>query len=236
MTCLEAGASNGAISHHLRKLGGAWTSVAVAPEQANAVAEVLGGEVVIYDGQPFSFGKKSFDAAVVVDSLERVQDDARFIEECHKVLRPDGRLVLTVRRVKSWSLVRSLRRLLGLGFDRQGLVREGYTESELFNVLKDGFDVLSMRTYSKVCMEFVDAWVEWLSLRLANRGPASQRRLQSLAGPLYWLAFQVDLLLVFNRGSRMIAVAKRRAWRPRKTPVLVDGRTLTEAVLSRAAR
>jgi SAM-dependent methyltransferase len=236
LNCLEAGASNGAVSHHLRKIGGTWTSVAVSPERARDVVDVLGGEVAVYDGQPFAFGKKSFDAVVIVDSLERIPDDARFIEECHKVLRPDGRLVLNVRRVKTWSLIRSLRRLLGVGFDRQGLVREGYTESELFNVLKDGFDVLSMRTYSKVCMEFVDLWVEWIGRRLASRGDAAQRRLHSLAGPVYWLAFQIDLLLVFNRGFRMIAVAKRRAWRPRKTPVLVDGRSLTEAVLSRAAQ
>jgi hypothetical protein len=33
----------------------------------------------------------------------------------------------------------------------------------------------------------------------------------------------------------MIAMAKRRAWHPRKTPVLVDGRSISEAVLSKAA-
>jgi hypothetical protein len=51
--------------------------------------------------------------------------------------------------------------------------------------------------------------------------------------PLFGLAYQLDFLLFFSRGNYLIANAKRRAWLPRKTPVLSDGRSITEAVLSK---
>jgi SAM-dependent methyltransferase len=186
----------------------------------------------------FPFEKKSFDAIVVTGELERIRDDSQWIEECHKALKPDGRLVLAVERVKPWTLLGFFRRLLGLTYDRKGKVREGYTESALFNVLKDGFDVLSMRTYSRFCVEFVDLIVEFARLHISPGADAADKRVYRLyqaAAGFYWLAYQIDLLLVFQRGFKMIAVAKRRAWLPRKTPVLVDGRSITEAVLSRAS-
>ena len=51
--------------------------------------------------------------------------------------------------------------MLGLTFEKQGRVRPGYTESALFNILKDGFDVHHVRSYSRFFVEFVDAWVRY---------------------------------------------------------------------------
>jgi hypothetical protein len=64
----------------------------------------------------------------------------------------------------------------------------------------------------------------------------SRRPALTPGGILYRLFYQLDLLLFFTKGHRMLAVAHRRAWRRRDTPVLVDGRTLSEAVLSKAGR
>jgi SAM-dependent methyltransferase len=232
LACLEAGATGGALSYHLRRAGGQWSTVAADAASAEAVRQIVGDAVAVYEGQPFPFEKKSFDAVVIVDGLERIPDDARFIEECHKVLKPDGRLVVSVSRIKSGSAIRPLRRLFGGAPEREGWVRDGYTESDLFNALKDGFDVISTRTYCRFCVEFVELVVGAWARRL-GAAPERLERLYRNAGPFYWLANQVDLLLLLSRGFRMIAVAKRRAWRPRKTPVLVDGRSITEAVLSR---
>ena len=69
-----------------------------------------------------------------------------------------------------------------------------------------------------------------------NRSDAAVMRMYSVAGIFYVLAAQLDMLLFFTRGHYLIAHAKRRAWRPRKTPVQSDGRTITEAVLSRAPK
>jgi SAM-dependent methyltransferase len=236
---LDLGGEPGSLSYHLRRrAGGTWTTLVPDEGTAAAVRELVPARVGTTTDGLFPFEKKSFDAIVVTGELERIRDDSQWIEECHKALKPDGRLVLAVERVKPWTLLGFFRRLLGLTYDRKGKVREGYTESALFNVLKDGFDVLSMRTYSRFCVEFVDLIVEFARLHISPGADAADKRVYRLyqaAAGFYWLAYQIDLLLVFQRGFKMIAVAKRRAWLPRKTPVLVDGRSITEAVLSRAS-
>jgi SAM-dependent methyltransferase len=239
LTALDISGETGALSYHLRRTGGAWTTLAPDEAAAAAIRDLVPDRVFAATDIAFPFDKKSFDAIVVSGSLEGIPADAQWIEECHKALKPDGRLILSVERIKPWTLLRLLRRIFGLTYDRKGLVREGYTETDLFNVLKDGFDVLSMRTYSRFCVEFVDLFVDMGRRHIAARGGAMEpalHRLLRVAALFYWLAFQIDLMLFFFRGYKMIAVAKRRAWLPRKTPVLVDGRSITEAVLSRAAR
>jgi hypothetical protein len=55
----------------------------------------------------------------------------------------------------------------------------------------------------------------------------------SRAYPFSWLAYQLDALLLLTKGYYLLACAKRHAWRPRKAPVLNDGRRIGDAVLSK---
>ena len=234
---LEFGSDNGVYSKQLRKRGGTWQTVVWREDAADSIGQVLGEKVQRYSDGGLPFEKKLFDVVVVTDFLERFVDDVAFIEECHKVLKPDGRLVVGVHRIGTWRPVDVLRQLLGLTYQKQGFVRPGYTESELFGVLKSGFDVHVVRAYSRFFVELTDAIVARAVERLSTGAEDSGRRLARLytiAGIFYRLAFQLDLVLFFSRGYRFMAVAKRRAWRPRNAPVLVDGRSITEAVLSRA--
>ncbi len=233
---LEVGSNNGAFSLNLRKLGGVWQSVAWDPAVAGAVGAVLGETVPHVTDGSLPFRKKLFDVVVVMDVLERFPDDIGFIEECHKVLKSDGRLIVAVQRVGPWQPIRALRNMLGLTPAKQGFVRAGYTESELFRILKSGFDVHVVRAYSRFFVELTEAIVTRLVERCRTRdgGAARLARLYGVAGFIYHIAFHLDSLLIFSRGYRFVAAAKRRAWRPRDAPVLVDGRSISEAVLSRA--
>jgi hypothetical protein len=49
---------------------------------------------------------------------------------------------------------------------------------------------------------------------------------------LFWIAAQLDLLLFFTRGYHLVAIAQRKIWRPRRTPVLKDGRSIADATLN----
>jgi SAM-dependent methyltransferase len=237
--CLDLGAGNAVVSYHLRKLGGEWHTVP-GPEQGKpAVRAVVGKNVKESGGDgPLPFADKTFDVVVVFDALQRVRSPEDFIAECHRVMKPDGRLVVHVENVKRLSVIRALQSLARVTYERRGLVREGYTESALFALLKHGFDVYQVRSYSRFWVELVDLVVRAL---LARRDPSApghaegMRRLYSAASPFYRLAYQLDMLMVFTRGHQLVAVAKRRAWRPRNAPVLADGRSISEVVLSRAS-
>jgi 2-polyprenyl-3-methyl-5-hydroxy-6-metoxy-1,4-benzoquinol methylase len=238
LACLDVGATNAMISYRLRKHGGTWQTLVLDEDAAEAALGIVKENVHRFQGGDLpAEWRKSFDVVVIVDSLDRIAADEAFIEECHKVLKPDGRLILNVTRAKTWTLASALRQMLRLTYERRGMVRPGYSESELFQILKNGFDVNSVRFYSRFFVEFVSVAVEALTRSVDPRASLEDKRLRrvyGVAGVLYRLAYQLDMLLLFSRGYHLIALAKRRAWRPRTAPVLVDGRSISEAVLSKA--
>jgi len=236
LACLEIGTENGIFSRQLRRLGGTWQSVAANASLATSIATVLEDDVHVIDGNRLPFKRKLFDLVVVINFLERFEDDIAFIEECHKVLKPEGRLVVTTVRLGHWAPARGIRRVLGLTHENRGLARSGYTEPELFRVLKSGFDVHAVRPYSRFFVEATEAVLQRLTESNDPESAAAdkgRRRRYRVAGFCYSIASQLDFLLLFSKGYRQIAIAKRRGWRPRKAPILVDGRSITEAVLSR---
>lgn len=234
-TCLEVGATNGMMSFHLRKMGGKWHTAVRDEQTASVVKEFVGSDVNVISGGRFSYKKKAFDVVVVHDFLERIQEDDLFVEECHRILQPDGRIVIVVPNRKSWTLVNPLRKLLNYGPEDRGWLRPGYTESHLFGILKHGFDVHQMRSFGKVLVEITDTIVNSLKEKAMEKPDSrgSLRRILTVGGIFYKIAYQLDILLFVGRGFKIIATAKRRTWRPRNAPVLVDGRSISEAVLSR---
>lgn len=235
-TCLDIGAENPMMCAYLRRRGGTWFSAATSDAAAAAAKIVVGDNVDVLRTGEFPYKKQTFDSVVILSGLERVISDHDFIEECHRILKPDGFLVVNVPHVRNWSTIHPVRRILGIRPEKKGWVRAGYTESELFNILKHGFDVHNMRTYSRLCVEFVDAVTQFLLERtgVSDEYEKGALRIRSLTNPFYLFANQLDMPFFLARGHVLIAVAKRRAWRPRNAPVLVDGRSISEAVLSRA--
>ncbi len=236
--CLVAGLENGAMCHYLCEHGGKWSVVTGDEKTAGNIRQIVGEDVeALEKSGALPFKKKTFDVVVIVDFLERIVDDSAFVEECHKVLKPDGRLVVNASHAKPMSLIRLIRHMLGLTCEKRGMVSIGYTESQLFSLLKHGFDVHNVRSYSRFFVELVDTIVQNVELKIrAGVGDvdAKVKKLYSAASPFYHLALQLDGLLFMTRGHSLIAVAKRRAWRSRSAPVLIDGRTIIEAVLSKA--
>ncbi|MBN2301602.1 MAG: methyltransferase domain-containing protein [Lentisphaerae bacterium] len=236
--CLDIGLDNGMMSYQLRKLGGEWHTVVSSAELVDSIRAVVKDNVHDLKNETLPFKQKVFDIIVVADILERLHSDEQFISECHRVLKHDGKIVIVASRVKSGSFINVLRSLLGLAPDKMGKVRRGYTESQLFNILKHGFDVDNMRSYTRFFVELVDTVARFLDMRYRVEGMEKTEkwhRMYSIAGFFYRIADQMDMLLFLTRGYKLVASAKRRAWHPRNAPVLVDGRSISEAVLSKAA-
>ena len=232
-TCLQIGAENGPFSYLLRKLGGQWHSVVSSEESASAMKSFVDENVHVLSGEELPFKKMTFDVVVVVDHLHTAESDDAFVAECHRVMKQDGRLVVSTSRFKQMSPIRALRRLVGLSIGQGSNQFLGYSEGELFQILKHGFDVQSMRSYSRSCVEFTAVIVDSIARRLQRKGnKEGLMRLYAIAGPVYWVCDQIDMLLFFVKGHSLIALAKQRTWREREAPVLVDGRAISEVVLS----
>jgi SAM-dependent methyltransferase len=223
--------------------------IGALPSTLRARLMALGGDWTFTEDRaalPFKDGQ--FDRVIIVDHLEWVDDDHAFMADIHRVLKTAGMLFVDAEHRKSWTFWRPVRRLFGVE-ERPALrLREGYTGAGLFDILKDGFDVQETRTYSRFFMEgtetlsrlAVGAFLGATRSDAADRegggdGETISRRLytiQSIAYPFFVVADKLDWLLFFTRGYRLMAVARRRLWRPRRAPVLRDGRTLADATLN----
>lgn len=225
-TCLAIGSPNAMMSYQLRTGGGFWKEMIFDEETAEKVKELTeDNDIKLFDGgDSLPYPAKSFDIIVIMDGFPPQKSDYNFIEMCHKTLNPDGRVIVCMPREKKMSLINPLRSLFGLSTDV-------YSERRLFDILKNGFDVMLMKSSSRFFVEFIDTIAQGMASRRHDRGASAQMQVYNIAFPFYWIAYQLDLLIFLARGHRLIASAKRHTWRSRDAPVLSDGRSISEAVL-----
>jgi SAM-dependent methyltransferase len=246
--CLEITAGDGVISTRLREGGGRWKTLVLSNEAKASLDWFLENQAELLQNATLKEADGTYDVVVIVDALERVRDDYAFIKDCHRALKPDGRLVITAARKMVCMGVCPLRSMTGLSWRAKGLERPGYTSGEFFEVLKDGFDVPETDSYSTCCVEVPGLLCEALANKLA-RGvynmPGEQtgteefyhytklNALAILVYPLMWMLSKLEeKLLFFIPGHNMVAKTKRRVWRARKQPILIDGRSIAEAAIN----
>jgi SAM-dependent methyltransferase len=93
---LDAGAGQGTLSAKLAALDFEVTSSDTSPAAVAVLRERLPGRVLEADVTALPFEDESFDAAVLGEVLEHVEDDRGALVEIARVLRPHGVLALSV--------------------------------------------------------------------------------------------------------------------------------------------
>lgn len=219
---LDVGFTNPSVSRRFRSSGGYWMTVEPTPGRRDAVAEVLGGDSVLCIGADGSlpFEDRQFDALVLAHGTLPARprsEDA--IRECHRVLKTGGVFVLTVACRKRFGLAA----FLGGGTRAAG--ESGwYTEKELVDLLKPGFDVLGF-TYA--CRFWVQLVRQWTSRRREGWHGAANVWLRFL----YGAAWVLDLPLFWTRGYQMTVCVRRKGWRGQAMRVHSDSTPVSDAML-----
>ncbi len=222
---LDIGFTNAGVSQILRQSGGYWMSVEPTDERRNLVAAALGEETVLTAGQnsELPFEDKQFDVVVLAHgALPRDGDEARaMIRECHRVLKAGGHFLLTLAYRKRYGLASALNRKYVAGD-----VGGSYTETEVFQLLKDGFDVLGFRFTCRFWVQLVRQWVD-------------RRREGGLYGMangwlrfLYAVALFLDGGLFFTKGHQMTVSGRRKGWREKHAHVMSKNTPVSDAMLS----
>jgi 2-polyprenyl-3-methyl-5-hydroxy-6-metoxy-1,4-benzoquinol methylase len=98
---LEIGCGAGAFLARMRDLG--WNVCGVDPDPV-AVSSRRQTDLDIRCGtlEEMRFPADSFDVVTMNHVIEHVHDPVRLLEECQRVLRPGGKLVLTTPNANSW--------------------------------------------------------------------------------------------------------------------------------------
>lgn len=243
MQYLEISNGDSVISRQLYALGGHWKTIAVHENVAKYLTHETGEAVDFIKDEKLPFESGMFDRVVVIDVLKEIENDSDFIRECHRVLKPSGEVLVSENYRRPASLTALVQRLLSRAPISQGAYRNGYTEHELYQILKDGFDVPESVLYSNDLLECVATIAElfqnqnkygpyWLARE--SKGTADIQRykqLYTLAGisyPLMWFLSKLESL----SSHRLLVKSRRRVWRPRIQPKLVDGRSIAEAAIN----
>jgi SAM-dependent methyltransferase len=93
---LNGGAGQGTLSRRLAELGFEVTSTDVSPEAVELLRERAPGDVLEADLTSLPFEDARFDAAVLGEVLEHIENDRGALAEVARVLRPQGVLAVSV--------------------------------------------------------------------------------------------------------------------------------------------
>jgi len=119
--------------------------------RANSKVQVLENNVEV-DGLPFPEGE--FDTAAMVDVIEHVVDPIGVLGEIHRVLKPEGRLIILTPNIAKWT--RRVKLLAGY-FPSTASLREGllhYDRSSPTDLLDEGhLHYFTFRSLTRLALE-----------------------------------------------------------------------------------
>lgn len=198
---LNGGAGQGTLTQRLAELGFEVTSTDVSPEAVAFLRERAPGEIVEADMTSLPFPDASFDAAVLGEVLEHIEDDRGALTEVERVLRSQGVLALSVPANP---------RLYGPSDSWAGHVRR-YTRPELLETCTAaGFTVVRCVGWGFPMSRLYHRHV--YERYLNRRGPAQPARRHGPLVAVVGALLQLDRLFVgVERGALgYLALATRR--------------------------
>lgn len=224
VTC---GDNNGALNWYFRAHGGDWTWGDVAGETLKEMSELLGEPVLHTPADSLPFVDDQFDCVVSIDVLEHLDDDQPFLRELGRILRPDGRAIVTVPNGDPRLLANRIKWRVGMTPEVYGHTRAGYTVPELRDSVRQaGFKPVNQGGYSRFFTEMMELIINFGYVFILSRkkgspepghiaptssgelktyGPAY--RLYALAFPMMRLFSKLDGLLPDGTNNAVIVTA-----------------------------
>ncbi len=167
---LTNGDNNGALNHHFRKLGGRWTWGEFEEGSIPEMQSLLGEPVSHVSPDRLPFTDAEFDAVVVIDVHEHLEETSGLNSEIHRIVKPGGRVIVTTPNGDSRKIGFRIKEALGMNRSVYGHVRDGYTIDELETMLVgSGLVPLRHGSYSNLFTEMVELGINLGYVKILNR-------------------------------------------------------------------
>ena len=157
--CLDIGSDNGVISLLFREKGqnvkSTWTSADLIPETVESIRSLVKDRVFEINDLNVPFKDHEFDLIVVIDFLEHIKNDHKFILEMLRILKPNGTLIINVPNPVE-GIMRKIKFKIGQTDAAHGHLRSGYSLEELKMLLGDKFAIIKEERYSRFFSDFID--------------------------------------------------------------------------------
>ena len=240
---LEVSSGDAVLSQKLMENHSNWTTVSINEESSKSLNYYLKNKTEIINNNKIPFSDGEFDLLIIIDCLKNVLDDYEFIQECHRVINYNGWVRISERKKYPGSLVALLQHIFKTKPISTGAIRNGYTSDQLYRILKDGFDVPEINSYSNALLETLAVFNDliqrsffkipvWIISNYNKKEDLYRYRnlynLSKLTYPLMWFFSKFNFL----PNHEMILKSRRRRWSPRRQPKLVDGRSIAEATIN----
>ena len=171
---LTNGDNNGAMNYVFRERGGRWTWGEFEETPIPEMQAFLGEPVVHVSTARLPFDAGAFDAVVVIDVHEHLEDPSALNRELWRVVRPGGRLIVTTPNGDSGKPAVRIKNMLGMTKETYGHVRDGYTIPELRAMLSPlGFAPVADGHYSNFFTEMVELAINVAYVKVLNRKKTS---------------------------------------------------------------
>lgn len=227
---ITSGDNNGALNWYFREHGGEWTWADISGENNDQVSRLLNEPVHAYKEDDFGIPDRQFDCVVSIDVLEHLKQDQPFLKELKRVLKFDGKAVITVPNGDDKLLANRIKWKLGMTPEVYGHTRAGYTISELSDAVGEaGLYTQGSGGYSRFVTEMIELIINFGYVRVLSKNrdgaqpghiaPVSSGELKthgmaykiySMIFPIAWAISLLDNLLPAKTNNAVIVVATKK--------------------------
>jgi 2-polyprenyl-3-methyl-5-hydroxy-6-metoxy-1,4-benzoquinol methylase len=167
VTC---GDNNGALNWEFRNHGGNWTWADVSGEEVDQIFELLGEPVHASPHDRLPFASDLFDVVVSIDVLEHLPHDQPFLLELARVMKKEGRAIVTVPNGDPGLLANRIKWQVGMNPAIYGHVRAGYTLPELgASLTQAGLVPVDTGGYSRFFTEMIELVINYGYVKVLSK-------------------------------------------------------------------